>query len=78
MRSSNFDESWTLLYLHRVRRLQAEATVKAVRQRQLSLLEKDSNSKIPSQIEEKALELLVQLLIAVIPAVAAGEDHEQN
>jgi hypothetical protein len=65
-------------YCRRVLRLTAEATVQETRLRQLSLLERSSNTSIPIEIEEKALELLVQMLISVIPAIEGGEVDEQN
>jgi hypothetical protein len=52
--------------------------VKEARLRQLSLLDRRPETKIPQEIEAKALDLLVQLLIAVIPAVAGGRDDEQD
>jgi hypothetical protein len=65
-------------YRRQVRTLKAEATVQEKKLRQLSLLERGSNTKIPKEIEEKALELLVQMLIAIIPAIEGGEVDEQN
>jgi len=52
--------------------------VKEAKLRQLSLLERRLETKIPQEIEAKALDLLVQLLIAVIPAVEGGRDDEQD
>jgi hypothetical protein len=52
--------------------------VKEARLRQLSLLDRRPETKIPQEIETKALDLLVQLLIAVIPAIERGRDDEQD
>jgi len=52
--------------------------VQEKRLRQLSLLERSSNTNIPKEIEAKALDLLVQMLILVIPAIERGEVDEQN
>lgn len=46
--------------------------------RQLSLLGRSSSTKIPKEIEAKAMELLVQMLLSIIPAVEGGEVNEQN
>ena len=67
-----------LPYRRRVRTRKAEAAVKEAKLRQLSLLERRPETKIPQEIEAKALELLVQLLIAVIPAIEGGQDDEQD
>jgi len=67
-----------LFYRRRVRTGKAEAAVKEARLRQLSLLDRRPETKIPQEIEAKALDLLVQLLIAVIPAVEGGRDDEQD
>jgi hypothetical protein len=66
-----------LLYRHRRHHtLRREASVTEARLRQLSLLEEKVKTQLPPEVEAKALELLVQLLIEVIPALQAGEDHE--
>jgi hypothetical protein len=67
-----------LSYRRRVRTRKAEAAVKEAKLRQLSLLERRPETKIPEEIKAKALDLLVQLLIAVIPAVEGGRDDEQD
>ena len=67
-----------LPYRRQVRTLKVEATVQEKRLRQLSLLERSSNTNIPKEIEAKALDLLVQMLILVIPAIERGEVDEQN
>lgn len=67
-----------LPYRRRVRTLKAEATVQEKKLRQLSLLERSSDSKIPKENEAKALDLLVQMLIAVIPAIEGGKVDEQD
>jgi len=67
-----------LPYRRQVRTLKAEATVQEKRLRQLSLLERSSNTQIPKEIEAKVLELLVQMLILVIPAIERGAVDEQN
>jgi len=67
-----------LSYRRRVRTRKTEAAVKEAKLRQLSLLERRLETKIPQEIEAKALDLLVQLLIAVIPAVEGGRDDEQD
>ena len=68
-----------LPYRRRVRTGKAEAAVvKEAKLRQLSLLERRPETKIPQEIEAKALDLLVQLLIRVIPAVEGGRDDEQD
>ena len=48
------------------------------RLRQRSLLDEGSHEPLPKKIEEQALELLVQLLIAVIPAIEEGSHDEQD
>jgi hypothetical protein len=58
--------------------LSAEARVNEARLRQRSLLQEGSHEPLPKKIEEQALELLVQLLIAVIPAIEEGRRDEQN
>jgi hypothetical protein len=67
-----------LPYRRRVRTGKAETAVKEAKLRQLSLLERRPETKIPQEVEAKALDLLVQLLIAVIPAVEGGRDDEQD
>jgi hypothetical protein len=67
-----------LSYRRRVRTRKAEAAVKEAKLRQLSLLERRPETKIPEEIEAKALELLVQLLISLIPAIEGGRDDEQD
>ena len=68
-----------LPYRRRVRTGKAEAAVvKEAKLRQLSLLERRPETKIPQEIETKALDLLVQLLLAVIPAIEGGRDDEQD
>jgi hypothetical protein len=67
-----------LPYRRQVRTLKAEATVQEQKLRQLSLLERSSNTKIPKKIEAKALELLVQMLLSVVPAIEGGEVDEQD
>jgi hypothetical protein len=46
--------------------------------RQRSLLEDADREPLPQEIEAKALELLVQMLIAVIPAIDGGRRDEQD
>lgn len=48
------------------------------RLRQLSLLDEGPIDPLPREIEEKAFELLVQLLIAVIPAIDGERRDEQD
>jgi hypothetical protein len=67
-----------LPYRRQVRTLKAEATVQETKLRQLSLLERSSKTKIPKEIEAKALDLLVQMLTTLIPAIEKGEVDEQN
>jgi hypothetical protein len=68
-----------LPYRRRVRMGKAEAAVvKEAKLRQLSLLERRPETRIPQEIEAKALDLLVQLLIAVMPAIEGGRDDEQD
>lgn len=75
----SFDESWTLPYRRQVRALKAEAiTVQKEKLRQLSFPEGSSSPNIPKEIEAKALELLVQMLLLVMPAIEGGEVDEQN
>jgi hypothetical protein len=56
----------------------AEAAVKEAKLRQLSLLERRPETKIPQEVEAKALDLLVQLLISLIPAIEGGKVDEQD
>ena len=67
-----------LSYRRRSRTRKAEAAVKEAKLRQLSLLERRPETKIPQEIEAKALDLLVQLLIAVIPTIEGGRGDEQD
>jgi hypothetical protein len=52
--------------------------VNEARLRQRSLLDEGSKQSLPKEIEEQTLELLVQLLITVIPAIQEGNRDEQN
>ena len=67
-----------LLYRRGLPRLNAEATVNEAKLRQLSLLDEAPLEPLPKEVEEKAFELLVQLLIAVIPAIEGGRCDEQD
>ena len=67
-----------LSYRRRVRTRKAEAAVKEAKLRQLSLLERRPETKIPQEIEARALDLLVQLLISLIPAIEGGRGDEQD
>ena len=67
-----------LSYRRRVRTRKAEAAVKEAKLRQLSLLERRPETKIPQEVEAKALDLLVQLLISLIPATEGGRVDEQD
>jgi hypothetical protein len=67
-----------LSYRRRVRTRKAEAAVKEAKLRQLSLLERRPETKIPQEVEAKALNLLVQLLISLIPAIEGGRVDEQD
>jgi hypothetical protein len=58
--------------------LNAEASVNEARLRQRNLLDEGRRDPLPKKIEEHALELLVQLLVAVIPALEEGGRDEQN
>ena len=46
--------------------------------RQRSLLQDAESKPLPQEIEAKALELLVQMLIAVIPATDGERRNEQD
>lgn len=46
--------------------------------RQLSLLDEAPQKSLPKNIEEQVLDLLVQLLIGVLPALEEGSHDEQN
>jgi hypothetical protein len=48
-----------------------------LKQRSL-LLDEGPRRSLPTDIEEQLLELLVQLLIGVIPAIEEGSHDEQN
>ena len=67
-----------VLYRRELLRLNAEATVNEAKLRQLSLLDEAPLEPLPKEIEEKAFELLVQLLIAVIPAINGASHDEQS
>jgi hypothetical protein len=69
---------WTLPYRRELRRLNAEATVNESKLRQQSLLEVRPSNPLAKQVEEKALELLVQLLLVVLPAIDGGRRDEQD
>jgi hypothetical protein len=68
-----------LPYRHRPHHtLRTEAIMTKETLRQLSLLEGEVRTELPPEVEAKALELLVQLLIEVMPALQTGAGHEQN
>jgi len=67
-----------VLYRRELLRLNAEATMNEAKLRQLSLLDEAPLEPLPKEIEEKAFELLVQLLIAVIPAINGARHDEQS
>jgi hypothetical protein len=67
-----------LSYRRRSRTRKAEAAVKEAKLRQLSLLERSPETKIPQEIEARALDLLVQLLISLIPTIEGGRGDEQD
>ena len=48
------------------------------RLRQRSLLPGEDSKPLPKEIEAKARQLLVELLIAVIPAIDGGKADEQT
>ena len=50
------------------------------RLRPRSLLPEDPNPALPREIESEVLELLVQLLLSAVPAIASeeGKGDEQN
>lgn len=75
-RGWSFDESQTPPYRRQFLRLNAEAAVKETRLRQLSLLDEEPITLLPTEVEEKAFELLVQLLIAIIPTLD-GERRDE-
>ena len=77
-RGSSFDESQTPPYRRQLLRLNAEAAVKQTRLRQLSLLDEEPTVPLPTEVEEKAFELLVQLLIAIIPTLDGERRDEQD
>jgi hypothetical protein len=53
--------------------------IKEVQYRQRSLLEEAQPARaLPKEVGVQALDQLVQLLIAVIPAIEAGEKNEQT
>jgi hypothetical protein len=58
--------------------LNAEATVNEAKLRQLSLLEERPCNPLTKEVEQKALELLVQLLLAVLPTLDGGRRDEQD
>jgi hypothetical protein len=49
-----------------------------VKPRQLKLLERKAQSLLPKEAETEVLDLLVQLLKSVIPALAGGSNDEQD
>lgn len=52
--------------------------MKETRLRQLSLLDEEPTAPLPTEAEEKAFELLVQLLIAIIPTLDGERRDEQD
>ena len=52
--------------------------MKETRLRQLSLLDEEPIALLPTEVEEKAFELLVQLLIAIIPTLDGARRDEQD
>jgi hypothetical protein len=52
--------------------------VKEVKLRQRSLLDEGPIESLPIEVEQKAYELLVQLLVAIIPAIEGGRRDEQD
>jgi hypothetical protein len=75
---SSFDASWTLPYRRELLGLETEATVNEAKFRQRGLLEDGDSKPFPQEIETKVLELLVQMLVAVIPAIDGGRRDEQD
>ena len=59
-------------------KLDVEATVNEAKMRQRSLLIDGDHKPLPQDIEVKALELLEQLLLDVIPAIDGGRRDEQG
>ena len=52
--------------------------MKEAKLRQLSLLQTSDYKPLPKDSEAEALEFLVQLLIAVLPAIEEGKRDEQD
>jgi hypothetical protein len=77
MPSSSFDGSWTLSYRRRYPRFETEATVNEAILRQRNLLNEGPDKPLPKDVEAKVFELLVQLLLAVAPAAAKGEERNE-
>lgn len=46
--------------------------------RQRSLLQELDGVPLPKEVEEKAFELLVELLLAIVPAAEGGRGDEQD
>jgi hypothetical protein len=67
-----------LPYLPLRLKLRAEATVNKARLRQLNLLEEKTNQLLPKEIQLEALDLLVELLNSVIPALVEETNNEQD
>jgi hypothetical protein len=55
-----------------------EAAMNEAKPRQRSLLEKNLDEDLPKEIAEKAVDLLVQLIAAVIPTLGRGKNGEQD
>lgn len=52
-----------------------ETKVNEARLRQLKLLEEPTDARVPQELEVEVLELLAQLLIAIIPALEGDCDE---
>jgi hypothetical protein len=74
----SFDALSMLPYRLGFPQLDVEATVNEAKMRQRSLLIGGDQKPLPQEIEVKALELLEQLLLAVIPAIDGGRRDEQD
>jgi hypothetical protein len=78
MRCTVFDGLSRAAYRREHHWLKAEASVNEARLRQRSFLDEGLYEPLPKKIEDQALALLVQLLLAVVPAIEEGSRDEQN
>ncbi len=77
-RWSSFDVSWMLRYRRSLLRLSVEADVNEAKLRQWSLLQDKPVKPLSKEVELASIDLLVQLMAAVMLAEEGGALDEQD